>query len=206
MSAPRIYCDIDDVLSRTIEGLIDLLEREHGRRVPVEAVSDFSLTPMFGLAEDELSDFIDLSHTAEILALLEPVPGGADVLGRLYDRGCQVTIVTGRPPAAAPASREWLARHGIAHHELFFANKYDRPAPDAHDARFLPLSEVMAMEFEWAVEDSLEMAVRLAGEGGMCVALMDRPWNRDLDAVPGAVAERIVRCHSWVEIESALLS
>ena len=54
--------------------------------------------------------------------------------------------------------------------------------------------------FALAVEDSLEMAALLAERCGVPVALMDRPWNRDLSGLGPAARAGIVRCHGWAEL------
>ncbi|MDH4017365.1 MAG: hypothetical protein OEV20_08500, partial [Actinomycetota bacterium] len=69
---------------------------------------------------------------------------------------------------------------------------------------FEPVEAVLEMSFTWAVEDSLDMALRLATQAEMHVALVDRPWNRSVPDLPRAAARRIVRCHDWDEIEHAL--
>lgn len=64
---------------------------------------------------------------------------------------------------------------------------------------------MLALGFDFAVEDSLEMAVRLAAEAEIQVALVDRPWNRAVPALPPGVAERIVRCRDWDDVGRAVL-
>ena len=58
----RIYVDIDDVLSRTIESLIDLLDETHGRRVAVEDVRFFDLEKSFDLSVEQIAAFMDRAH------------------------------------------------------------------------------------------------------------------------------------------------
>jgi uncharacterized HAD superfamily protein len=63
---------------------------------------------------------------------------------------------------------------------------------------------MLAMGFDFAIEDSLEMATQLAGDAGVVVALIDRPWNRAVQDLPAETADRIVRCHDWLDVERAL--
>lgn len=199
-SAGTIYVDFDDVLSHTIEPLVELLERRFGRRVPVAEVEDFDLGRAFGLGPSQLEEFMRLAHRPEQLAALEPKPGAATTLAGWAARGWRVCVVTGRPSATAAASRSWLQRHGMAHDRLACVDKYGRPEPETSDEPRLALSALAEFSFALAVEDSAELAVHLAEEYDVPVALIDRPWNRRLPASSAAAARRIVRCESWAEV------
>ena len=50
------------------------------------------------------------------------------------------------------------------------------------------------------MEDSLEVAALLVERCGVPIALMDRPWNRDLSGLSPAARASIVRCHGWAEL------
>ncbi len=68
------------------------------------------------------------------------------------------------------------------------------------DVDVLDLNDVKQLQFCLAVEDSLEVAVFLATEVDVSVALIDHPWNRSLAQVPERARERIVRCHGWGDV------
>lgn len=199
-AAPRIYVDLDDVLSLTISRLADLLEQRHGRRVAIEDVQHFDLGRSFGLSHTELDDFMRIAHEPERLAALEPAPGAAAALGRWTERGYRVEVMTGRPPSAAPVSRDWLARHAIPHAALACVDKYARDDWHESDEPALPFAELGDRGFTLAVEDSLEVAVKLVTRWQIPVVLMDRPWNRDLSGLKREVSGRLVRCRSWSEV------
>ena len=200
MGAPRIYVDLDDVLSHTIEQLSRLLEREFGRRVEPEAVAHFDLARSFGLTPAELEAFFAAVHRPEALAALAPRAGAARALRAWTQRGYQVSVVTGRPPSTATDSQAWLARHGIPHAHFACVDKYGRADPREPAAPALRLADLARFGFALAVEDSLEVAAHLAETCGVPVVLLDRPWNRDVSQVAPAAARRMVRCHDWREI------
>ncbi len=203
MAAGRsIYVDLDDVLSLTIDRLADLLVVRHGRRVAVDDVVDFDLGRSFGLAPPELEEFMRLAHEPEHLAALEPAPGAAAALGLWSEHGYRVEVMTGRPPSAAPASRAWLARHDIPHARLACVDKYARRDWQAADEPALPFAQLGARSFVLAVEDSLEVAVELVSRWQIPVALMDRPWNRDLSRLAPGIVGQLVRCRSWSEVSA----
>ena len=196
----RIYVDLDDVLSLTIGPLAALLEARHGRRVDVEDVVHFDLGRSFGLAPGDLDDFMRIAHEPEHLGALEPAPGAAAALDRWTGRGYRVDVMTGRPPSAAPASRAWLARHRIPHARLDCVDKYARDDWHEADEPALSFEELGERRFALAVEDSLEVAVELVRRWQIPVALMDRPWNRNLSGLAPGIAAAMVRCHSWSEV------
>ena len=73
----RIYVDMDDVLCETAASLCRLAEREFGRRVPYAEVHDFDLQRVFGLDDEEMRRFMELSHAPETLAAYPVTPGAA---------------------------------------------------------------------------------------------------------------------------------
>jgi uncharacterized HAD superfamily protein len=195
-----IYVDLDDVLSQTIRGLLVLLERRTGRRLAEDQVTSFDLGRCFGLTGPELEDFMRHAHRPEHLSALEPSPGAAETLGSWVARGHDVHVMTGRPPSTRRESRRWLERHGIPHTALRCVDKYGRADwyEDADPA--LSFAALRDYGFRLAIEDSLEIAVRLIEECGIPVLLMDRPWNRDLSRLGSRAVAGLVRCRDWSEI------
>jgi len=193
----RIYVDIDDVLARTIESLIDLLDETHGRRVEVDEVRHFDLEKSFALSDEEILAFMARAHEDEVLERIEPVGDGVRTVKDWHGDGHEVHLVTGRPPAANAASRRWLARHDVAHTALHHLDKWSRPTWNDEGLPALCFEELETMGFDFAVEDSLDTAVRLVEEFELPVLLMDRPWNRDLSGVAVSTQKQLTRCAGW---------
>lgn len=195
----RIYIDIDDVLSQTIAHLGDLLHQHFGKRVPYEQITEFDLEISFGLEKHEVERFLDLAHEPEAIRSIALVEGARSALEGWSRAGYEIHLLTGRPPFTEDATRDWLDTHAIPHVQLDFVDKYGR----AHawgDVEVLTLDDVRGLEFCLAVEDSLEVAAFLAMDLGVSVALIDHPWNRNMNRVPTAAHERIVRCGSWGDV------
>ncbi len=199
-SLGRIYVDIDDVLGHTAESILELVEVHHGKTVAWESISHFDLRVSFDLSDDELDDLLDKAHQPEILHGIRPIEGAADALRSWDERGYEIALVTGRPPATEMVSREWLRRSQIPHAHLEFVDKYGRGEDWATGIETLGLDDIAEMEICLAVEDSLEMAVFLAQHHPIEVIVMDRPWNRDLSSLPTSITHRLVRCRSWAEV------
>jgi uncharacterized HAD superfamily protein len=199
----HIYVDIDDVLSRTVESLIDLLEKLHDRRIDVHECLHFDLGRSFALDTEALEHFMHHAHRDESIESIEPEEGAVPVLETWRSGGDRITLVTGRPPHTRAASLRWLETHGFGHDELHHLDKWGRPSWNAHGLPALRFEEIGELGFEFAVEDSPDTAVRLVEEFEIPVALMDRPWNRDLGAISPATRSRMVRCRSWSEVVQA---
>ena len=67
MTERRIYVDIDDVVSETIERLVELLDQVHGRRVDASEVAHFDLTKSFGLDQDQIDSFMERAHDDDFI-------------------------------------------------------------------------------------------------------------------------------------------
>ncbi|MEZ4334457.1 MAG: hypothetical protein R3F35_22105 [Myxococcota bacterium] len=201
MSARRIYVDIDDVLSATVERLVDLLHELHDRRVEVEHVLDFDLARPFGLDEEGIRRFMDVAHRDDVIESIAPHAGASDVLDRWRRAGHAITLVTGRPPTTTDASRRWLATHRIPHDALHHLDKWGRPNWNEAGLPAIRFEDLPDFRFTFAVEDSLSTAIRLVEELDLPVALMDRPWNRRTGRLSPRVRDLLVRCRDWAEVE-----
>lgn len=203
MSNRRIYVDIDDVLAHTIARLLDLLEEVHDRRLDLQDVTEFDLKRSFGLDEHEIDSFMERGHEAEFIESIAPLEGAIDVLSRWNAAGVHITLVTGRPPVTNAASRRWLETHGIRHDALHHLDKWNRPSWNLEGLPSIGFADISDFDFDFAIEDNLDTAVRLVEEFDIPVALMDRPWNRSLGSVAHETQSSLVRCHGWSQVESA---
>jgi len=198
----RIYVDLDDVLSETARAFIVLLETHFSKSVAFEAIHSFDLGKSFGLTADELSHFMHLAHTPEVLAALQPIDGAVEALHTYLSLGYEIAIITGRPPSSAPVTRQWLGDHAIPYHSLTFVDKYARGGyPSSHPA-VISLDELAALRFCFAIEDSSDMARFIADRMQVPVALLDRPWNRRASVSDARSPALIARCAGWAEIVS----
>ncbi len=198
----RIYVDIDDVLSQTALAFTRILEESFGKRVGLEEITSFDLSVSFDLGPEELDAFMLEAHRPERLMEIEPMEGAVPVLDRWSERGWLIDVLTGRPPASTEVTRAWLDRHLVPHRELFFVDKYtryDEAAWDGH-GRVLQLEELHGDRYDLVVEDSLKTASYLAENTTARILLVDKPWNRDVSALPQPTVARLERCRDWTEI------
>ncbi len=190
-----IYVDMDDVLCETARRFLVVIEREFGKQITYERLTDFDFETSCGLTAAERAKLYQQIHYADEILAIEPIAEAIDVLNHWVSAGYQIAIVTGRPPDTYASSIEWLARFQVPYHSFTVVDKYGRF--ETENTAGLTLGELATKKFCWAVEDSLPMAKFLAATMNLTVALLDRPWNQD--AVEHA---NIKRYRSWKELLS----
>ena len=200
MTAGCIYVDIDDCLGQTARMFAKVFEQEYGRRVDLEEIESFDLGVSLGLTPESLDDFMKSVHRPEVLAEIQPMNGAVETLAAWVDRGYEVAVVTGRPPGTEAVSRRWLTEQGVPHHSLTFLDKYSWSEDLFSGSQAISIEELSRRSFSLVVEDSAEVACRLAGALDAPVALLDRPWNRSSPRPEEKMEGRIFRCRDWPEI------
>ena len=192
-----IYVDLDDVLCEAARHFLIVVEREFGKRVAYEQLTNFDVGHSCGLTFTEREELYRIVHRPDELLCMAPIEEACAALTRWQERGFEIAIVTGRPPESYEASLEWLARHQIPYDTVTVVDKYSRFPTENTIA--ITLAELAARRFYWAVEDSLPMAHYLAGEMKVPVALLDCPWNQT-----DAKHDGVSRYRHWQAIADAL--
>ncbi|MFQ5528649.1 MAG: bifunctional metallophosphatase/5'-nucleotidase [Thermoanaerobaculia bacterium] len=188
-----VYVDFDDVLCATARGFLVVLQREFGKDVRFEEIVDFDLGRSFDLPPDQLQRFMELAHEDDVLAGFQPLEDALETIAGWKSAGFEIEVVTGRPPETREASERWLEKHDVGCDDLIFVDKY------GHAPGGVPLEEILDRDYAWVVEDSFNMAVRLA-TAGHSVRLLDRPWNR----FPLASNLDLVRCSGWPAVRESV--
>lgn len=194
-----IYVDLDDVLCEAARHFLVVVEREFGKRVAYEQLTNFDIGRSCGLSPVERDELYRIVHRPDELLSMAPVNEAIAVLKRWEEQGFEIAIVTGRPPESVEVSLAWLAKHQVSHSSFTVVDKYSRFRTDDTDA--ISLAELAAWRFCWAVEDSLPMAKYLADHMKLPVALIDCPWNQSEETLVG-----IDRYRDWEAIHTGTLS
>ncbi len=191
-----IYVDMDDVLCETARALLAISEREFGKTILYHQLNTFEVGEACGLQPEEVAELFRLAHDPDELLAMAPIKEAVAILEQWSIAGHEIAIVTGRPPATYEASIEWLSRHRLPYHTFTMVDKYGRFTTENTIA--ITLSELAEKQFSFAVEDSPTMARFLAEEMKTLVALLDRPWNQEVEH------SLISRHRDWPEIARAL--
>ena len=194
----RIYIDVDDVLSQTIQALIALLRERTGRVATYEQVTQFNLEVSFGISGAEFASYMEAAHEPGFLEAMEPIEGAAAVLRSWDAAGHQLNILSGRPAESLAPTRRWLVQQGMPHHHVEMVDKYGR-SPEA-----TPKDELPGRGYDLVIEDSLAMARFMAERSTARVLLLDRPWNRNGETIPAEIWDRIERVADWAAIAAAV--
>jgi uncharacterized HAD superfamily protein len=171
-----VYVDLDDVLCETARHFLVVIEREFGKRVTYEQLTNFDIGTACGLLPQERDSLYRIVHEPDELMQMAPIDRAIATLDQWAGAGFEIAIVTGRPPDAYEPSLAWLAQHRVPYNSFTMVNKYLRFATENTVA--ISLAELASRNYCWAVEDSLPMAQYLAGQMNLRVALIDCPWNR----------------------------
>jgi uncharacterized HAD superfamily protein len=194
-----IYVDLDDVLCQAARHFLVVVEREFGKRVAYEQLTDFDVGRSCGLSPAERDELYRIVHRPEELLSMAPVNEAIAVLKRWAAQDFEIAIVTGRPPESVEVSLAWLAKHQVAHGSFTVVDKYSRFRTDATNT--ISLAQLAERRFCWAVEDSLPMAKYLADHMKLPVALIDCPWNQSEETLVG-----IDRYRDWDAIRAATVA
>jgi hypothetical protein len=190
-----VYVDFDDVLSETARLLADIVAQRFGRHTPFEKIYSFDLGISFGLQDHEQDVLIELFHDADVLGSIPPVPGAAEAMQAWHHAGCDVHIITGRPPQTHDASCNWLQTHRMPYTDISFVDKYGRGHTNVQGVNQMTLDDLQACRFALIVDDSPDMAQFFGQNMNQIVAVFDRPWNQELGPVESQ--SNVVRCHNW---------
>jgi uncharacterized HAD superfamily protein len=197
LNSNTIYVDMDDVLCQAAQHFLVIVEREFGKTIDYEQLTNFDVGHSCELQPDERDELYRIVHQPDELLKMTPIEGAVPVLKRWREEGFEIAIVTGRPPDSYEVSIAWLAKHGISYSSFTMVDKYSRFATENTIA--INLKELAARRFCLAVEDSLPMAEYLAGQMKVPVALIDCPWNRTDDA-----HAQVSRYPDWPAIAAAV--
>jgi len=176
LNPKTVYVDLDDVLCETARHFLIIVEREFGKRVVYEQLTNFDIGTACGLRPNEREALYRMAHDPDELMNMAPIDAAINALGQWSGAGFEIAIVTGRPPESYDSSVAWLALHRVPHHSFTMVDKYARF--ETENTVAIRLDDLASRNYCWAVEDSLPMARYLAGAMGVPVALIDCPWNR----------------------------
>lgn len=200
MKNKRLYIDIDDVLCETAAALASIVNEQFGKNFTYNDVTTFNLQHAFNLTPEQFKHMFEIFHREENLLNFEPIEHAVTSVNALYDQGYDISVVTGRPTATRTNSKQWLAKHGVRYHRIFFVDKYGRMMGFEKDAETLSLDELAKLTFDYAIEDNPDVALFVAEKMKTPVLLMDSPWNRELKQPSSPDAAPIIRCHGWKEV------
>jgi uncharacterized protein len=195
-----VYVDFDDVLCESARTLARISGERYGKPVAFEDIYCFDLNKAFGLDTLEQVDLFTLFHDEEMLFSIPPIAEAIEGMRKWAAAGCQIEIVTGRPPVTKDISCAWLDAYKIPYDGITFVDKYHRGHGTVEGVRQLTLQAVTACNFALVVDDSPDMIRFMAEHTDMPLGLFDRPWNRHMDV--SVMRHGVNRVRGWNELQA----
>jgi hypothetical protein len=158
----RIAIDIDSTLHHYWDVLSEAARRRFGVPLPYELQSTWGITR---LREDQLAVCIAETQCEEVILAGRPYPHAVEIVNRWHDAGHFIHITSHRDPTAHDATKRWLERIGLRHHELYCS--MDK------------VSRCVQLGIEVLIDDGPPNILR-ALEQDIVPATILHPWNRDI--------------------------
>ena len=96
----NIYVDFDDCLCETGRYFAGLAASLFGKNIPYEDMKYFELHKSFSLTDEQFERLMIEGHRPEVLLSYKETPGASETVNGWIDRGCNVSVITGRPYSA----------------------------------------------------------------------------------------------------------
>lgn len=179
----NIAFDVDGVVLRSIEVILDTINSVEGRQLTPDDLSSWDLEPL-GLNPSTLREAVDRMYAEP---RIEPYEGAVEALSRLYqETGKPLLFITGRPePATAQKHLAALPWNPTVPEIIVVGGTRDK-------REYLKSRKV-----DFMIEDDPRHLLDYLSIG-LGVGLMLQPWNRHL---PLPVSERF---GSWRDVEKWL--
>lgn len=184
-----IAVDIDDVLSRTAQSIIDYGNKQWGHSHTLEDFNE-QLSQMWQVeAEEAHKRWLEFMNSG-IIEQYDVIPEAKDALEKLADRFILI-VVTSRRDSLLGITREWLdANYPGIITEIVGAQIYGTGKADAHA---LTKAEVLQqLSADYLIDDQPKHCIGAAGVGVKAVLYGGYPWNRDV-----GIPSDVTRCDDW---------
>lgn len=147
----RIVLDCDGVLAQTMEEVIRLFNREHGRNVRLSDITSWDLP------HKEMYGYFTRKG---FFAGLKTIPHARDIVRALAAKGDEIVVATATYPEMWEERKEWVKR--------FF--------PEIKDDNILRKEDKSDVEGDIMLDDGVHNL-----ETSVCAnkVLFDQPWNRN---------------------------
>lgn len=177
----KLGVDIDGTIKHTQRAAVEIFNRELGRTVKPEDVTDFYLDRAYGLQKREGAR-LWRTWEHEIYSLGIPLENAAEVLRDLCQKGHEVAFITARPGKRQihQVTKEWLEKYDFPYdgHNLYM---------NSQDKSKVALNLGVELFFEDAPQH-LDKLVK----AGVPTVIVDASYNRDYP-------HPLPRIHRWSE-------
>jgi 5'(3')-deoxyribonucleotidase len=187
----KIAVDLDNTLADTTSILLKLTNWKMGTNFVLADVNEWDFWrnkgPAFDKAFWDIYDFLDTLYIRRTLPPVHPL--ACPIVKMMEKAGHTVHIVTANKDSAKPGIEAWLFGHGL-----------DTPVMTIGR---VSAEEKVKMDYNLYIDDSPKFIepMRLYGNGGKLLILLDQPWNAAIDV---SEDKNIIRAANWRDIQSIL--
>ncbi|KAJ3096450.1 hypothetical protein HDU97_005887 [Phlyctochytrium planicorne] len=207
MSKPVLAVDLDEVLSGTIQALVNFHNEHFNTTLEVKDFFSYNYEQVWGGTPAEAVDKIRLFYASDHFSdRMQPVPGAIAALTALKQY-YSLVVVTSRQEVVHEATHSFITTHypGLID-DIHFANHYLTPEEKTR-MKSKKKSEVCAeIGAKILIDDALTHAMECA-EKGIKVFLFDHEgaymWNKLPEGTN--LPSNVERVHDWTDIVKALI-
>ena len=177
----RIAIDIDSTLHQYWDQLAAAARRRFGVKLPYESQVTWEITL---LRPEQVRVCVQETHAEEHVMSATPYPGAVEAVRAWHEEGHFIHITSHRDPAAQDYTERWLTEIGLPFDELYLS--YDK------------VTRCREIGIDVLIDDS-PVNLERALEGGMTVATLLHPWNREI-----CDTEDVICAEDWPRLARAL--
>jgi hypothetical protein len=143
----------------------------------------FYIEEAFDRTVEEVREFF-AAKIDSIISTVPIRPHCAEILGKLWDQGCTIHLITARDEEHRQVTEYWLKKHNLPYHSLFMS---------PHRENYSKGDRCVELGVDFFVDDKLENAHDVA-ERGIYTLLFHASHNRHRQTV-------LPRVKNWLEID-----
>ena len=192
MPKPIIAVDIDDVLSRTAQSIIDYGNHHWGHANTLEDFTE-QLSQMWQVDIEEAHRRWEAFMNSGVMEQFDVIPEAKEVLEKLAERYTLIAV-TSRRDSLLGITKEWLdANYPGSITEIVGAKIYGEGKTDPH---ILTKAEVLQeLGADYLIDDQPKHCIGAAGVGVAGVLYGGYPWNKNVEIPSG-----VTRCDTWQSV------
>ena len=174
-----ILIDMDDTIEQLLQAWVERCNKKYGYQTAYEDIHDWNVAKAYpGLTREQV---YGITYEPGFWGSVEPIPGAADALLRLMEKGHELFIVT---------ATEYEHLYEKMHDLLF------RYFPFLTWNQVIVTSRKQMIRGDVLIDDGPHNLI-----GGEYIKLLyDAPHNREFDAEGNGM----IRVHNWMEIEAVI--
>jgi uncharacterized HAD superfamily protein len=187
----KIGIDLDDVLSLSMQEVINFHNDTYGTNLKFEDFHTYNLWEIWGGTIEEAVDKIHTFHKSSYAMNAKPLPYSQEVIARLKKNN-KLFVITARMDDIKNETEEWLNKYfPNTFSKIYYTNHFSSNL----SAKTTKKKVCDELDIDILIEDSLKNVLDCNTLERKSF-LFDYPWNQSDELPPN-----VKRIHSWKEID-----